>query len=99
MKESKELSVGDLVRAEGDFGPLFGRVVENLGKFVRVEDRTSLHVPLILASGLTRVSQAEVDLAELKQQVADLACYLQSSKFVKDPTVQVNDVLTRLGLR
>ena len=46
--------------------------------------------------------EAQIELVEqhaaLQERVRDLARYLQSDKFAKDPTVQVADVLTRLDL-
>lgn len=39
------------------------------------------------------------ELAALKDQIADLVKYLNSDKFSEDTTVQVVDILTRLGAR
>lgn len=35
--------------------------------------------------------------AQLRETLANLEAYLRSSKFAVDPTVQVVDVLTRIG--
>lgn len=96
----KVFQVGDLVSTLVYPGnQVSGRVVEVDHHMIRIEDRISLHLcwsPVALADF---VSQEALELADLKQQIRDLARYLQSSKFAKDPTVQVADVLTRLGLR
>ncbi|CAB4126603.1 hypothetical protein UFOVP75_16 [uncultured Caudovirales phage] len=46
--------------------------------------------------------EAQIALVEahtaLQERVRELARYLRSDKFAKDPTVQVVDVLTRLDL-
>jgi hypothetical protein len=45
-------------------------------------------------------SESEIEeLLAQAEEIKELQIYLNSSKFSEDPTVQVVDVLTRLGLR
>ena len=46
-----------------------------------------------------RLLDTEAELADIKEKIQALQAYLNGDKFSKDPTVQVVDVLTRLGLR
>lgn len=42
------------------------------------------------------LAETKAELSTLHEQLTELVSYLTSSKFHKDPTVQVRDVLTRL---
>jgi hypothetical protein len=55
--------------------------------------------PAYVQAIMTERDEAQARLVELNEKIADLSRYLNSDKFSKDPTVQVADVLTRLGLR
>lgn len=46
-----------------------------------------------------KIETLEQENAELKAMLADLVRYLNTPKFAQDPTVQVADVLTRIGAR
>jgi hypothetical protein len=49
---------------------------------------------------VAKLSELEIyDLLDQVEKIKELQIYLNSSKFSEDPTVQVVDVLTRLGLR
>ena len=51
------------------------------------------------AAHAAEVAELEAEMAAREAQIADLVRYLNSGKFSVDPTVQVVDVLTRLGTR
>ena len=55
--------------------------------------------PVYVQAIMSERDDAQAQLAEINEKIADLVRYLNSDKFSIDPTVQVADVLTRLGTR
>ncbi len=44
----------------------------------------------------TQIEEKDKEISELKEKIQNLKIYLSSSKFHKDPTVQVQDIFNRL---
>ena len=51
------------------------------------------------ATHADEIAALKTEIAEQAEKIADLVRYLNSDKFYQDPTVQVADVMTRLGMR